>query len=63
MKRVHAIAQGGIKRCRNTGSYFTNAAFYCGTLRNGSGGWVTWTGDTSVRLIKASIQPPRRRQR
>ena len=57
MKRAHSIAQGGTKRCKNTGSYFQNASFDYGMLRDGTGNWVTWTASRTSDQGKYPLSP------
>ncbi len=57
MKRVHSIAQGGPKRCRNTGSYFQYAAFSYGMLRDANGQWDTWTSDRTEDQGEYPLSP------
>jgi hypothetical protein len=56
MKRVHSIAQGKPPNMwRQTGSRFWAASFLGGELRNASGNWETWTGDSEHTVEDAAF--------
>jgi len=60
MKRAHSIAQGGIHRCRATGSYVQYASYDSGHLRTDTGAWITWGGGPAITADqgKYPLSPP-----